>query len=195
MGAFRSSMTLIAVIGRRYSSADLRDILIESGVLAHGSVDQVLNGRQYNRAFKSLKIVYEALWRLNWSTFLAWNNGHDNPLDLVALQDEVTLVKSDCNAQTVNNLLKSHVIFFYFLPVYLLAMRCLPDTHPSRPIHNHLSAGGFVAHLSASIFSGIAHDQTIEMTINKDTKTSGGLIGRTMQHNAVSKWMWTAVHC
>ena len=114
MGAFRSSMTLIAVIGRRYSSADLRDILIESGVLAHGSVDQVLNGRQYNRAIKSLKIVYEALWRLRWLTFLAWNNGHDNPLDLVALQDEVTLVKSDCNAQTVNNLLKSHVIFLFF---------------------------------------------------------------------------------
>ena len=77
-----------------------------------------------------------------------------------------------------------------YLPVYLLDMRCLPNTHPS--VHKHLSAGGFLAHLSRNTFSGIPHDQTIEMIINKDSKTGGGLIGKTLQHHHVSKWMWTA---
>ena len=61
MGGSHVSMTFIAVIGRRYASAGLRDVLIEADILACGSVDQVLNGRHYNRAIYSLKLMYEAI--------------------------------------------------------------------------------------------------------------------------------------
>ena len=57
MGAFHIGMTFIAVIGRRCASAGLRDVLV---VLAAGSVDQVLNGRHYNRAIRCLKSMFEA---------------------------------------------------------------------------------------------------------------------------------------
>ena len=57
-------MTCIAVIGRRYASAGLRDVLVEADVLAAGSVDQVLNGRHYNRAIRCLKSMFGAMWRL-----------------------------------------------------------------------------------------------------------------------------------
>ena len=70
MGGFHVSMTFIAVIGRRYASAGLRDVLIEADILACGSVYQVLNGRHYNWAIYSLKLMYEAMWRLRWAAFL-----------------------------------------------------------------------------------------------------------------------------
>ncbi len=50
MGAFHAGLKLIDVIGRRYASAGLRDVLVEAEILAEGSVDQVLTGRHYNRA-------------------------------------------------------------------------------------------------------------------------------------------------
>ena len=72
MGGLHVSMTCIAVIGRRYASAGLRDVLIEADILSCGNVDQVLNGRHYNRAIYSLKIMYEVMWRLPWAAFLEW---------------------------------------------------------------------------------------------------------------------------
>ena len=65
-------MTFIYVIGRRYTSAGLRDVLIEAHILVCGIVDEVLNGRHYNRAIYSLKLMYEAMWRLRWAALLGW---------------------------------------------------------------------------------------------------------------------------
>ena len=54
-------------------------------------------------------------------------------------------------------------------------------------------AGEFAVQLTKDrMFSSIPHDQTIEVTINKDTKTSGGLVGKTLRHANVNKWIWTA---
>ena len=64
MGAFHIGMPFIAVIGRRYVCAGLRDVLVEADVLAAGSVDQVLNGRHYNRAIRCLKSMFGVMWRL-----------------------------------------------------------------------------------------------------------------------------------
>ena len=38
-------------------------------------------------------------------------------------------------------------------------------------------------------FSGVACDQTIEQTVNRDAKTKGGLIGFTLNHGAVHRWL------
>ena len=94
IGGFHVSMTLIAVIGRRYASAGLRDVLIEADILACGSVHQVLNGRHYHRAIYSLKLIYmyEAMWCLRWPAFLEWKargKGSDTP-DLGDLYDLVS---------------------------------------------------------------------------------------------------------
>ena len=61
MGGFPVSMTFIAVIGRRYASAGMRDVLIEADILACGSVDQVLNRRHYNRTIYSLKPMFQII--------------------------------------------------------------------------------------------------------------------------------------
>lgn len=56
----------------RFQDAGLRDICIESGVIAEGSVTGVLEERKYNRAVRFHKLMYEALQRLIWKGFHAW---------------------------------------------------------------------------------------------------------------------------
>lgn len=38
-------------------------------------------------------------------------------------------------------------------------------------------------------FSAVACDQTIEQTANRDSKTKGGLVGISMNRDAVHRWM------
>ena len=72
MGAFHTVCTLLSIIGKRFQDVGLRDICIESGVIAGGSVSGVLDGRRYNRAVRFQKLMYEALQRLAWKGFHSW---------------------------------------------------------------------------------------------------------------------------
>ena len=72
LGAFHTACTLLAIIGKRFGDAGLRDICIESSVIAEGSVNGVLGGKQYNRAVRFHKLMYESCMRLIWEGFLSW---------------------------------------------------------------------------------------------------------------------------
>ena len=72
MGVFRTVCTLLSIIGKRFQDAGLRDIGIESRVIAEGSVTGVLEGRKYSRAVRFHKLMYEALQRLIWKGFQTW---------------------------------------------------------------------------------------------------------------------------
>ena len=72
MGAFHITCTLLAVIGKRFGDAGLADLMIESGIIGMGSVNGVLDGKQYNRAVRMNKILYEAFWRIRWESFCKW---------------------------------------------------------------------------------------------------------------------------
>ena len=69
-GAFHTSMTFMAVIGKHFRNVGLMPLMIESGVLASGSAPAVLNRKKYNRAIKLHKLMMEALQRLHWQEFL-----------------------------------------------------------------------------------------------------------------------------
>lgn len=78
-----------------------------------------------------------------------------------------------------------------YLPLYVMDMLRLPQTHPD--VHAELQAGGFAVQRSSERpFTSIPHDQNIEVTINKDTTVSRGLIGKTLRHDTTNKWVWTA---
>ena len=51
LGIFHTIMFL-GIIGKRFGDAGLRDLLIQSGVLAEGSVDRALSGKQCNRSVR-----------------------------------------------------------------------------------------------------------------------------------------------
>ena len=51
----------VGVIGKKISDAGLRDFIVQSDVLAEGSVDKVLSGKMHNRTVRVHKLVYEGL--------------------------------------------------------------------------------------------------------------------------------------
>lgn len=65
LGTFHTTMTFMSVIG----DAGLSDILVQSGIVAAGSVSGVLEGHKYNRSLRTHKIVMEAMQRLRLKSF------------------------------------------------------------------------------------------------------------------------------
>lgn len=69
MGGFHLLQVLFNVIGIRFGDAGVRDLAILSKVVAQGSIDSVLGGKNYNRAVRFYKILYDALMRLLMDQF------------------------------------------------------------------------------------------------------------------------------
>ena len=67
----------------------------------------------------------------------------------------------------------------------------LPETHPEA--HTLLVNGDFgVQRATSHGFSQMPVDQTIEQTLNRSTKTKGGIVGFSLRKGAVQRWMITA---
>ena len=64
MGGFHILMMILGVIGTRFGDAGLKDLAVQSEVIVEGSIENVLAGKQYNRAVRLHKINYEAMMRL-----------------------------------------------------------------------------------------------------------------------------------
>ena len=58
MGTFHTVCAFLSATGKTFSGAGLEDILIESGIVATGSVSGVLQGTHYNRAICTHKVKY-----------------------------------------------------------------------------------------------------------------------------------------
>ena len=78
---FHTTCTFFSVIEKCFQDADLRDVIIESGVIAEGSIFGVLEGRTYNRAIRFHKLMYESLNRLAWMGFNSWTDQHHTKKD------------------------------------------------------------------------------------------------------------------
>lgn len=72
LGVFHTICMFLGVIGKHFRDAGLRDVCIESGTVAEGSVNDVLDGHKYNRSLRFHKLMYEALLRLVWDQFSQW---------------------------------------------------------------------------------------------------------------------------
>lgn len=56
IGSFHTICAFLAAIGKRFGDAGLADVLMESGIVASGSVAGVIEGRHYNRAVRTHKV-------------------------------------------------------------------------------------------------------------------------------------------
>lgn len=75
-----------------------------------------------------------------------------------------------------------------YLPAYILEMEELSTTHPE--IHEAFSHGKFAVQRQSNYgFSQVACDMTIEQTMNRDSKTKGGMVGITLNKGAVNRWV------
>ena len=64
MGVFHLIMTYMHILFKLFAGADLKDALIQSDVVAEGSIDLVLRGKCYNRGMRLYKLFYETLLRM-----------------------------------------------------------------------------------------------------------------------------------
>ena len=69
-------------------------------------------------------------------------------------------------------------------------MEILEQTHPE--VYQQFCAGCWTVQQQARYgFSGTACDQVIEQTLNRDTKSSGGITKFSLNRNAVYRWIMT----
>ena len=80
-----------------------------------------------------------------------------------------------------------HMNYARYLPVYLTEMADIPNSHYQTSLD--LPRNWSVQRQTKYPFSQMACDQTIETTLNRDSKTSGGLVTKTRNSGAVKRWI------
>ena len=127
MGVFHTLCNMLSIIGKRFKDAGLKDLAVESGVIAEGSISGVLEGRKYNRAVRLHKLVYETLLRIAWKGFYPWME-EEYPAELSKLRD-VTIQSEKLHSNITQNQLndflsqESSVRIFHLFNVYLDYLR------------------------------------------------------------------------
>ena len=249
LGEFHTAKSFLAIIGKRFRDAGRFDMFGESGLVAHGSVNAVMDGKQCNRAVYAHKLMYEGLQRLRFESFL--DNVRDDVkmkaflahcietfpsacfknlcesdemkeicnrydqyvsecssvqptfkfwstyIDMVALLQFVRATR-ECDWNMHLNAVRAMLPWFYahdaqnyarYLPAYWTEMLALPETHAEIYENVVVTGSWAVQQQDKYAFSATAADQTIEQTINRDCKTSGGLNGITLNRSAVARWV------
>ena len=95
MGNFHIICNLLSTIVKLFGDAGMRDLALESGVIAAGSVDKVFEGKHYNRAVRFHKLMYEALIRVAYKGFVDWLD-INRPEDATSLDDIQPLLNGLC---------------------------------------------------------------------------------------------------
>ena len=74
IGIFHTMMMFMHILFKHLGNAWMKDVLIQSSVIAEGSIKSALRGKCYNRGIRLFKILYEALLRQIMSHVIEKNN-------------------------------------------------------------------------------------------------------------------------
>ena len=96
------------MIGKRFGGAGLRDIAIESGVIAEGSIKGVFQGKQYNRAVRFHKLLYESLLRIIWDKFIVKLEESEG-MDSTNLKELTDILLNNPSVETFNEVLSDNI--------------------------------------------------------------------------------------
>ena len=111
MGTFHTICNALSIIRKRFGDAGLKDICIEAGIVAEGSITGVLDGKHYNCAVRTHKYVYEALMRLVWAEFLEWKESDQEASSIIMeFVGKLKDLACDENQQNFNKLLNSPLL-------------------------------------------------------------------------------------
>ena len=72
MGGFYACVIFLAVIGKRFVFGGLHDLIVEARLSGPESVNQILNGKEYNYGIRICKVMFEALQRAKLDVFEEW---------------------------------------------------------------------------------------------------------------------------
>lgn len=117
MGTFHAICNAMAILGKRFGDGGLKDILMESQIVAEGSISGVIGGKHYNRAVRAYKYVYEALIRLAWAEFMQWLDGSnpDQRTTVASFLKLVSTMASDLDQGSFDNLWQQSSALFTVL--------------------------------------------------------------------------------
>ena len=91
LGIFHVIMMYLGITSKKVSDTGLKDLIIQSDVVATGSLDKALSGKMYNRSVRAHKIVYEALYRCLLNRMEDNNTeNHELASTISDIQDKVT---------------------------------------------------------------------------------------------------------
>ena len=254
LGPFHTTCSYLGAIGKMMSGSGFEDIVVEAGLCASGSIEQVMSGKHYNRSMRVHQRMLDALDRMMMTSFqqYAQSSPERNCLPaVVTLAEEPSAAHlqaaedsaackafladfnsfkeairhgdfgktaqfwmqyCDCvwtvltfqRAVKENDLdlfIKSmtqmcglllsadHLNYGKYLPFYCVQLRNLQETHPGAEVL--LSTCGFSVARSTTPGCRLPIDQTIEQTINRSAKTSGGIIGFSRNVGAYHRWCLT----
>ena len=100
MGGFHATCIFLSVIGKRFSDAGLKDVIVETGLLAEDTVEQLLKGKHYNNAMRIHFYVAEAITRIKLDAFQNWlqSNGKYHIYDIAINSEEVKALELSRNS-------------------------------------------------------------------------------------------------
>ncbi|CAB4021754.1 Hypothetical predicted protein, partial [Paramuricea clavata] len=113
LGGFHTMCIFIAVIGKRFGDAGLRDIVIESNLLGESSVEQMLKGKHYNNAMRIPKYLYNAIKRHLIDSYEQSESDQPDLLSAVSYEElidseELQKFVSSPTQQSLDSLSKDH---------------------------------------------------------------------------------------
>ena len=79
-GIFHLLMMYLGITGKRFKDTGVRDVLVQSEIVAESSIERALTGKMYNRAVWCYKLMYEALIRLLIDKFHSEMEGNEEKL-------------------------------------------------------------------------------------------------------------------
>ena len=108
MGGFHACNVFLAVIGKRFGSAGLKDLMIEARLAGPEQVNRILEGKHYNFGVEISKIVFEALMRLKIESFEKWSQqkGKQHVLTSFRASDEFSQLMAKRTLDTFSNSLE-----------------------------------------------------------------------------------------
>jgi len=247
LGAFHTICAYMAALGRMMEGSGFEELVLDAGICASGSLDQMISGKHYNRALRVHQNMADALGRLMAKVFLEGMDVDASTLqkieilanspsaacaDDVACDDSSVKLFTDFNAfisSIRGGAMTAQFWLLYYDSVWILlafikaiklndfssytkcirAMcpllfasdrlnyaRYLPLYHEQllnldAEAYNLLNNNGITASRSNIPACRIPIDQTIEQTINRSAKSSGGIIGFSRNVNAYYRWCIT----
>jgi len=78
LGAFHTMCSYMGAVGKMMCGSGFEDILIESGVCASGSINQVISGKHYNRAMNCHQVMNDSPERMLLEQFFNTSTAFSN---------------------------------------------------------------------------------------------------------------------
>ena len=103
LGGMHLNMALLASLGTLYGDGGLLQLLTDSEVYAEATARQMLQGKQYARGIRGIKLILEALLRILFTSVESWMQNKGEKLISPEFEEKLQALKEAFEANDVNS--------------------------------------------------------------------------------------------